>query len=161
MDSSTLHQTYKNNPNLLRGFSVVLEEGAQDRVLFDVVSASFPTSDTVRLMISTEENFFDDFINNAGGPVTAALRPHYFRVSTEGQIDTHPASSGIFVYVDVTNMDSNGNPDESASFGATHGGPTNHFPSINFENWDFSSDSKSSSIWVRKAPSTPLPRLQI
>ncbi|MEZ6020618.1 MAG: hypothetical protein R3F17_11095 [Planctomycetota bacterium] len=42
-------------------------------------------------------NLVDDFLNTAQGAVSAALRPNFFRVSSQGQLDSYPLGTEVAI----------------------------------------------------------------
>jgi len=136
LDGSGLADDFKVNPRLLRKYSIVLAD-AGNSATFEVTGATLMAGDAVRLTVAAGDNLLDNFVNTATGTVTAALRPHYFRISTQGQPDSFPAGTDVQIFFDATSMNTDGSPNEAVSYGALNGGPTGNVSLLNGQNWDF------------------------
>lgn len=94
--------------------------------------------DVVSLTVGSGQNMIDDFISTAVGPVSVALRPNFFRMSTGGVHDSYPANAEVRIWFDATMTGADGRPDPAQSFSAGNGGqPATDASDLNAQNWDF------------------------
>ncbi|MEZ6005252.1 MAG: hypothetical protein R3F33_13800 [Planctomycetota bacterium] len=133
LDGAGLDAAYKANPALLRNFSLVLTDSAHSKG-YPVTGASIDANELVRLTVAT--NLVDDFLNTAQGAVSAALRPNFFRVSSQGQLDSYPLGTEVAISFDAAMLGADGLPDEATSFSAVNGDLTSDVTDLNGQNWD-------------------------
>ena len=112
------------NPALLRSFTVELSDSADESHYerYRIASASVQ-GDTGWLECAVEGGgpSLQDFV--ASGEVRAALRPHYFRVSTDGIADAYPETSKVTIRFDATVTDAlTGEPSETGKYSEGAGG---------------------------------------
>lgn len=112
LDGTTLpDDLYLRTPALLRRFSLELTHGARTTE-FEVGSATYDASThELRLTVSTGGMPLAVYV--AGDAV--ALSPRFFRVATDGVVDSLPASARIRIEFQATTQDLLGNPDTGAS----------------------------------------------
>ncbi|MDF1838904.1 MAG: hypothetical protein P1V35_13620, partial [Planctomycetota bacterium] len=137
LDGSGLNQSYKANPYLLNGFDIVLNDNVSSEV-FPVAAASLGAMDELILTVGSPHNLIDDFIVSATGPVSAALRPKFFRMVAGGQADQYPNNTEVTIWFDATVAGANGMPDPAQSFSASNGGqPATNANDLNAQTWDY------------------------
>ncbi len=137
MDSSGLPHAYQVNPHLLKGFSIVLDDTVSAET-FVVAVAEIQPGNQLALVVESPANLLDDFINGASGPVSAGLRPNFFRMFTAGDLDRYPANANVRIWFDATMTGANGKPDPALSFSALNSGqPATDSGSLNGQNWDY------------------------
>lgn len=137
-DAAGLGDIYKASAVLTKFFSVELD----DTVLttrFEIVDSVYsPNTDELICTIATTNDDLTDFVAAAGGPVTAALVRHDFRMVTSGIRDSYPDSTQVRILFDVTKLDSLGNPSETESLSAGNVDVfTSEIGNLNLEDWDF------------------------
>ncbi len=136
MDGSSLTQAYRINPNLLKNFEIVMTDAVQTHI-FNVAEASWMPGDELELALGGGENFIDDFVNTATGTVSVALRPGFFRISTNGAMNSYAPNTSVRIRFDATTYGTDGLPDEEHSYSALHGAePTADINDLNGQNWD-------------------------
>ncbi|MDF1837953.1 MAG: hypothetical protein P1V35_08795, partial [Planctomycetota bacterium] len=136
MDGSGLINAYKVNPNLLKGFNIVLDNGIESHA-FNVAGAAWRPGDELVLFLGNGENFIDDYLTGAAGVVSASLRPNFFRVSSQGVADNYAPNTGVRIRFDATMLGADGKPDEAQSFSASNGAqPASDITDLNGQNWD-------------------------
>ena len=97
---------YVRNPQLLRGFQLEV-----DGVSHIVAAASYDaTGGTVTMTVSTSGT---PLSGSVSGGDSFSLRQRFFRVSTDGVLDSLPASSNITIEFQAARADVFGNPDET------------------------------------------------
>ena len=137
LDGSGLDAAYLANPKLLRNFSIVLQDSVVAEE-FTVIDATVQNGSEVRLTVSATENLIDQFINTATGTVSAGLRPHFFRMTTAGQVDAFPLGTDVQILFDATSLGPDGLPNDAASLSSGNGGNfTGNVTDLNAQNWDF------------------------
>lgn len=156
-DASALaDDIYKRTPELLVGFALKMTSSTSlVSTNFDVASASYDVAlDQLRVTIANSGAPLALYVNGD----TAALIPRFFRVSTEGTLDSYPSSAEITIRFQGAPANSLGQPDEAlASSFATNITTLNTttFKFIRFQvEFDIQADGGSLS------PSTPLPALE-
>jgi hypothetical protein len=124
---------YKQNTQLLRGFSVKLEDGAVPLTYqFYVITSATYDSTLDRLTCAMDVNgpMPGNFV--ASGQVMVSLVPHWLRVITNGVHDSFPAESEVQLRFDATKIDpTTGLPS------ATTAGWTFDVNDLNGDQWDF------------------------
>ncbi|MFT5057353.1 MAG: hypothetical protein ACI89E_000117 [Planctomycetota bacterium] len=136
IDGSALVNAYKANPNLLKGFHVVLDNGITSRN-FSVAGARWQPADKLEIFLGGTENFIDDYLSSAGGTPTVSLRPNFFQVSSQGVVNNYAPNTGVRIRFDATMLGPDGEPDESVSFSSTNAAqPASDITDLNAQNWD-------------------------
>jgi len=136
LDASSLaaiDDMYTQNTQLLRGFTVKLEDSL-DPLTFQYYVISSATYDSTldRLTCSMDVNgpVPSNFV--ATGPILASLVPHFLRVITNGVHDSFPSLSDIQMRFDATKIDPlTGMPS------TTTAGWTFDVNDLNGDQWDF------------------------
>jgi hypothetical protein len=106
-DGTGLDAIYKQNPSLLRRFQLRFQVGAAVSK-FEVTSASWnATSGQMRVSVASSGAPLGSFV--AGAQVT--LIPRFFGVSTNGTLDSLPASSAIRIRFQAAKANAAGLPD--------------------------------------------------
>jgi hypothetical protein len=105
------------NPELMRHYLLELQDSSMPATnfrRFDVVSASFNSGTNVlTLQLDANGPALDSF--QAGAPIDALLQPAFFRICTDGTVDSLPASAAVQIMFEATEADVNGNPTSPAS----------------------------------------------
>jgi len=131
---------YKENTQLLRDFSVKLEDSANadNYHLFSIASATYESgTDRLSVHIDASEDPMSSF--GAAGQIEVSLVPHFVRVVTSGLLDQYPEETAIRILFDATVIDPvNGGPSETLSYSAINGSLTPDIDDLNdAQFWDF------------------------
>ncbi len=97
---------YKENTQLLRGFSVKLEDGSDPMTyqFYVITSASYDAGlDRLTCAVDPSGPVPDNFI--ASGPIMVSLVPHFLRVITNGIHDSFPVDSEVQMRFDAAKVD--------------------------------------------------------
>jgi hypothetical protein len=114
----TAEETVLANPALLVHYAIELFDVGDptDYMRYDVVSASYDgTAQTLALTVDGDGPSLNDFSQPA--VIGFNLRPMYFRVRTNGVVDSLPTSTKVQVRLEATSADASGNPNLAASSG--------------------------------------------
>ncbi|MBK7878068.1 MAG: hypothetical protein IPJ77_20610 [Planctomycetes bacterium] len=108
--SALVDDIYKRNPAILKGFVLKMTAASSAVNRFDIVAASYDVAlDQLRVTVGTSGTPLAGY---AVGD-TAELIPRFVRLSTEGTLDSYPASAGVRIRFQTANANSLGQPDES------------------------------------------------
>lgn len=129
---------YLDNPELLREFTVELSDSAGSGLQrFEITGATFDTP-TGLLSCRVDPNGPKLTSFEASGVERAAIRPHFFRVITDGIADAYPSNSQVRILFDATVSDSlTGAPRDEASYSASAGSLTEDVSLLNADTWDW------------------------
>lgn len=116
MDGSGLAAALTGNPSLLEHYLVEITDGLQlER--YEVSDASYDSGNSL-LTLTVDPTATGKDLNAILTPSrTAALLPAYFRIATDGTVDSLPPSASVLVQFEVTTADSLGAPVEPPVFG--------------------------------------------
>jgi hypothetical protein len=123
---------YKENTQLLRGFSVKLEDQADPLIyqFYVITSASYDAVlDRLSCFVDLSGPVPSNFVGS--GPIEVSLVPHWVRVITNGVHDSFPTDSEIQVRFDVAKVDPN------TGLPGTTLGWTFDANDLNADQWDF------------------------
>ena len=128
---------YKDNPALLRSFTVELVDEADplnNFQRFAISSVSYDAAlDRLNCHVDPSGPALTSF--TAAGDVQASLRPHWFRVLTSGIADSYPSDTAVEVMFNATKIDPlTGGPDEDVG---VMSGLTPDIGQLNLVDWDF------------------------
>ena len=128
VDAATVAQKFSENPNLLVGYLIDLEDAAMPTTFsrFEVEQASYDSgTDTLSLMTSMSGPKLTSF---SAPTIDVLLRPAFFRVDTNGAKDFLPTTSTVTILFDAAPLDPNtGGPDETQSYATVVNGDPNLF----------------------------------
>jgi len=95
----------RTTPALLRGHSVVLTGGAQQR-RFEIVAASFnPANQRFTISVDVTSGTMLSFVQAQVGPVAVAVEPTFFRISSSGVADSLPAPADVRILFQTAPVD--------------------------------------------------------
>lgn len=158
LDATTVDDLYLANTQLLRQFSIELLDSTDptNPMRFDIAGAEFVGSTSLLVCNIANTSFnMQDFVDAAGGAVSASLIRHDFRLFTGAVADLYPEDTEVRILFDATILDpATGLPSETMSFSATNavtaGEPTSNIallndgdpmpppdPNNDFVGWDF------------------------
>jgi len=127
------------NPALLRSFTVELSDSGDEsnyqryRIAWAKVQEG---TGWLECGVEGEGPSPLDFV--ATGEARAALRPHYFRVTTDGVADAYPETSQVTIRFDATKTDGvTGEPSETEKYSEGAGGLTEDVRALNADTWDW------------------------
>ncbi|MCK6448814.1 MAG: hypothetical protein L6Q99_20660 [Planctomycetes bacterium] len=119
MDGSGVSSALLENPSLLKHYLVEITDGSLlER--YEVNSASYDSGNSLLTLTVDPTATGADLNAILTNPRTAALIPAYFRVATDGTVDSLPDSASVLVQFEVTTADSLGAPVEPATFGTVY-----------------------------------------
>ena len=126
-------QLYKDNPALVKAFSVQLSDTADVNNFqrFTVSAASYDAdSDRLTCQVDPSGPSLVSFV--PGGDALVALIPHHVRVVTSGVFDSYPVDTEVTVRFDATKIDPlvGGPSDQSLGF-------TEDLSALNAQDWDY------------------------
>jgi len=101
---------YKRNASLLRRFEVAADDGVEVTSL-EVAAATYEAAGNV-LRLTIADSGAEDVLEPG---IMVSLVPHFFRVSTDGLVDSLPSSSEITIEFQATKVDASGEPDAAAT----------------------------------------------
>lgn len=125
---ATIDAKYSENPNLLKGFVIELDDGATTE-RFEIAQASYDSmTDTLSLTASMSGPSMSAF----GAGDSYAVRPAFFRIETNGTEDFLPTTAEVTILFDAAPLDpATGGPDTANSYAAVvNGDPNNLEPDI-------------------------------
>jgi len=127
-------EVYAQNPRLLEGFTVMLEDSADTEVFqnYDITDAVYDTG-LDRFTMSLDPNGENPAQFIAGGSINAYVVPHFVRVITNGIADSYPDATEITIEFDAAQYDGNGLI--TNEFGFTPD-ISDLFPPSNLSHWD-------------------------
>ncbi len=118
-DASSMPDTYRVTPSMARRFAIVLGDAAVSPVIrldFEAISVVY---DAVNDQLRCTAGAGVDLTLFQATTVFASLRPHHFRVETQGILDNFSADASIRFGFDATTTDVAGNPSASGAFTVT------------------------------------------
>ncbi len=126
-------QMYTENTQLLRGFTVKLEDQSDPLTyqLYTIVSASYDSAaDEFNVVLDSTGASPNNFVSS--GQIMVSLVPHFLRVITSGVHDSYPALSDVQLRFETTKIDPlTGLPSTTTS------GWTFDPNDLNADQWDF------------------------
>jgi hypothetical protein len=133
-DASTLvgaDEVYKRNPELVTRFTLRLSEmgSPANKRDYVIVDASY---DGANDFLSTTVTGSPMTSFQPAGGVDVSLIPQFFRVITNGQVDSFPDNKRITVLFSATRADASGKPNEAIATDFT-----SDISTLNMAEWDF------------------------
>ncbi|MCE9593356.1 MAG: hypothetical protein K8S98_04110 [Planctomycetes bacterium] len=116
LDGSGLSTVFTGNPALLKRYLVEVTDGIQTE-RYEVNSASYDSNTSLLALTVDATDAGRDLTFITTQPRTAALIPAFFRISTDGALDSLPDTATVLMQFEATTADSLGNPIEPAVFG--------------------------------------------
>ena len=116
LGGGTFDDIYLRTPALLKDFVLRLEQTGNPTQFqdFNVVSASYvddPVSFQLRIVVDGQAGTLQNFINQFASRYS--LIPRFFRVVTNGVVDSLPADAFVRIRFEATGDDGFGNPNEA------------------------------------------------
>lgn len=127
-------EIYAQNPRLLQGFTVKLEDSADTDVfeLYDITDAVYDAGlDQFTMSLDPNGDNPQQFI--AGGSINAYVVPHFVRLITNGIADSYPDATEISVEFDAAQYDDDGLITNEHGFTTDI---SDLFPPANLSHWD-------------------------
>lgn len=115
---------YRNSPQLLVGFDLVLATAGTDQqaAKFEVQAVEADSLENrIALFVAPADSTPGGYVAQATAPVSASIEPRFFRVATGGQAATLSAGSSVSIAFDAARSAADNQPDVASSFSATNG----------------------------------------